>query len=159
MPLLQLSPPDQVDLTWRIDAPVDRVWACLTRSDLLPQWLGRLTDGRVAAGAQFVIDHGEGHLCRSTTTGYVEAKSIAFTWAFPREPQSAVSIALEAGSAGTELRLMHDALGPLTSSYRDGWCVHLSYLEAAALGTPLPPTLFWSLHGTIERLNAPRPVG
>jgi hypothetical protein len=44
-------------------------------------------------------------------------------------------------------------LADLTPSYRDGWCAHLSYLEAAALGTPLPASMFWQLHGTIAQLN------
>lgn len=60
---------------------------------------------------------------------------------------------LEETSGKTDLRLSHSGLGDLAESYRDGWCVHLSYLEAAALGTPLPPSMFWRLHSTMAKLN------
>ena len=53
----------------------------------------------------------------------------------------------------TDLRLSHSGLGDLAGSYRYGWCVHLSYLEAAALGTPLPSSMFWRLHGTMAQLT------
>ena len=60
---------------------------------------------------------------------------------------------LEESGGITDLRLSHSGLGDLAGSYRDGWCVHLSYLEAAALGTPLPSSMFWRLHGTMAQLN------
>lgn len=66
-----------------------------------------------------------------------------------------VSGAVGAGSEGvTVLGLGHSGLDDLAESYRDGWCVHLTYLEAAALGTPLPRSMFWRLHGTVAQLNA-----
>jgi len=155
VPLTHLSSPDHVAIAWRIDASVDRVWACLTQGEFLGQWLGRTTHGSVAADTEFVVDHGESYLCRSTVTRYDEPTRLAFTWLFPHEPESAVSITLESASDGVDLYLQHEALGALAVSYRDGWCVHLSYLEAAALGDPLPISMFWRLHGTIARLNAP----
>lgn len=82
-----------------------------------------------------------------------EPSSLGFTWHFPDEPESTVSLELDESDDSTDLRLSHSALGDLAGSYRDGWCVHLSYLEAAALGTPLPPSMFWRLHGTIAHLN------
>lgn len=83
----------------------------------------------------------------------VEHSTLEITWEFPDEPPSAVAVALdEAADGGTGLRLVHRGLGDLAASYRDGWCVHLSYLEAAALGTPLPASMFWRLHATIAQL-------
>ena len=61
---------------------------------------------------------------------------------------------LEESEGVTELRLDHRGLGELADSYRDGWCVHLTYLEAAALGTPLPSSMFWRLHATMAQLSA-----
>jgi hypothetical protein len=107
----------------------------------------------VRAGADFAVDHGDGYACRSTVVAWDEPSTLDFTWHFPDEPASKVSVELEESSGLTDLRLSHSDLAGLTESYRDGWCVHLSYLEAAALGTPLPPSMFWRLHGTVTQLN------
>ena len=154
VPSLRLETASGVSLAWRIGAPPARVWQCLTHADFLSQWLGRLVDGAVGAGTDFVVDHGDNHLCRSNVVAFVEPTRLAFTWGFPTEPQSEVVLELSEAAEGTELRLAHSALGELAPSYRDGWCVHLTYLEAAALGTPLPTSVFWQLHGTIAQLQA-----
>ena len=154
MPLLRWEASSHLSLAWRIDAPRTRVWHCLTDADVLSQWLGRLVDGVVDSRSDFVVDHGDNYLCRSTVLARVHPSRLAFTWDFPDEPESEVVLELDASGDGTEVRLTHSALGDLTTSYRDGWCVHLSYLEAAALATPLPMSMFWRLHGTIAQLNA-----
>jgi hypothetical protein len=69
------------------------------------------------------------------------------------QPASKVAIELNESGVVSDLRLTHSALGDLSEPYRDGWCVHLSYLEAAGLGTPLPLSMFWRLHGTMVQLN------
>jgi uncharacterized protein YndB with AHSA1/START domain len=143
-----------VALTWRIDVPRSRVWQCLTTADLVGQWLGELVSGAVAAESEFVVDHGEGYRCRSNVSDFTDPTRLDFTWHFPDEPESQVTLELAESNAVTDLQLSHGALGDLAASYRDGWCVHLSYLEAAALGTPLPPSMFWRLHGTFAQLNA-----
>ena len=154
MPLLRRDCSRDLTLAWRIDAPRARVWQCITDTELISQWLGRVTDGAVDAGSGFVVDHGDGYLCRSIVRARIEARRLAFTWAFPDEPESEVVLELDESADGTELRLTHSELGDLTTSYRDGWCVHLTYLEAAALATPMPASMFWQLHGTIAALNA-----
>lgn len=125
----------------------------MTDADLLGQWLGELVGGAVRAESDFVVDHGDGYCCRSTALTFAEPGRLDFTWHFPDEPAEEVVLELEESEGITDLRLRHSALGDLAASYRDGWCVHLSYLEAAALGTPLPPSMFWRLHGTIAQLN------
>lgn len=153
VPLLQMDASTNVNLTWRVDASRARVWDCITNPDLLSLWLGEVVDGAVGAGSDFVVDHGGNYCCRSSVLTYTEPSRLAFTWHFPDEPESEVALELEGSANATELRLTHGALGDLASSYRDGWCVHLSYLEGAALGAPLPPSMFWRLHGTIAQLN------
>jgi uncharacterized protein YndB with AHSA1/START domain len=153
VPLLQMDESTDVSLTWGIEAPRDQVWECITDVGSLSEWLGNVVDGAVGAGSEFVVDHGGNYCCRSTVVAYAEPSRLTFTWHFPDEPESEVTIELTASADATELRLTHTALGDLASSYRDGWCVHLSYLEGAALGTPLPPSMFWRLHGTIAQLN------
>lgn len=136
-----------------MDVPRARVWQCLTDADLLGQWLGELVSGAVAAEPEFVVNHGDGYCCRSTVVACAEPRRLDFTWHFPDEPTSQVGLELEESVGITDLRLSHIGLGDLAASYRDGWCVHLSYLEAAALGTPLPPSMFWRLHGTMAQLS------
>lgn len=153
VPLLQVDATTDVGLTWRIEVPRPRVWQCMTNADLLSQWLGELVSGVVGPESTFVVDHGDDYCCRSTVMTCVEPSRLDFTWHFPDEPESEVALVLDESDGITDLRLSHGALGDLAESYRDGWCVHLSYLEAAALGTPLPPSMFWRLHGTIAHLN------
>ena len=109
-------------------------------------------DGSIEAGSAFVVDHGDDYCCRSTVIACTEPTRLDFTWHFPDEAPSEVALELTECGDGISLRLRHSALGDLAESYRTGWCVHLSYLEAAALGTPLPPSMFWRLHGTMTEL-------
>lgn len=153
VPLLQIDESTDLSLNWRIEAPRARVWECITDADLLSQWLGELVSGSVEAESNFVINHGDDYCCRSTVVAWVEPCKLDFTWHFPDEPPSKVALELKESGAITDLRLSQTALGDLVESYRAGWCVHLSYLEAAALGTPLPPSMFWRLHGTVAQLN------
>ena len=153
MPLLEIDETTDLSLKWRIEASRARVWECVTDADLLSQWLGELVSGAVGAESNFVVDHGDDYLCRSTVVAWVEPSRLDFTWHFPDEPRSKVTLELEESGGVTDLRLSHSELGDLAESYRVGWCVHLSYLEAAALGTPLPAAMFWRLHSTVAHLN------
>src|SRR5215470_14511775 len=153
VPLVSIDESTDVSLTWRIEVPRARVWQCLTDADLLSQWLGELVSGAIEADSSFEINHGDDYCCRSKVLTCAEPSRLDFTWHFPDEPVSKVGMRLEESGGRTDLRLSHSALDDLAGSYRDGWCVHLSYLEAAALGTPLPPSMFWRLHGTMAQLN------
>lgn len=153
MPLIKIDGTDDVSLTWRIEVPPARVWRCLTDTDLIGQWLGEVVNGRVEAGSDFAVDHGDGYVCRSTVTAWAEQSRLDFTWRFPDEPPSKVGLEVEELGGLADLRLRHSELADLTQSYRYGWCVHLIFLEAAALGTPLPPSMFWRLHSTVAQIN------
>jgi uncharacterized protein YndB with AHSA1/START domain len=153
VPLIKTDETDSVSLTWRIEVPRIRVWQCLTDRGLIRQWLGGVISGEVRAGSDYAVDHGGGYVCRSTVVAWAEPSRLAFTWHFPDEPASKVELELAESGGFTDLRLTHSDLGDLTESYRNGWCVHLSYLEAAAHDTPLPPSMFWRLHGTVAQLS------
>lgn len=84
---------------------------------------------------------------------WVEGSRLEFGWEFPDEPPSRVAMGLDESDGVSTLRLRHSNLGDLADSYRVGWCVHVTYLEAAALGTPLPPSMFWPIHATMEKLR------
>lgn len=153
MPLIATTDDDDaLVLIWRIACELEKAWATVTNPATVAQWLGTVIEGNVATGDHFVIDHGEGYLCRSMLIHRDPPRSVEFTWNFPDESASTVRINLEAVDGGTKLRLMHQGLGALAASYRLGWCVHLTYLEAAALGEPLPPAMFWNLHDTLSKL-------
>lgn len=153
VPLIRIEETDDVSLTWRIEVPRARVWECLSDKNLIRQWLGEVISGEVRAVSDFAVDHGEGYVCHSTVVAWAEPSRLEFTWRFPDEPASKVCLDLEELGGLTDFRLSHSNLGALREPYRDGWCVHLSYLEAAALGTPLPSSMFWRLHGTVAQLN------
>lgn len=153
MPLVRIHEAADVRLDWRIDAPRAQVWQCITDPVLLSQWLGVLVEGSIEAGSAFVLDHGDEYYCRSAVLSYAEPHKLDFSWHFAQEPPSRVAFDLEESQRTTELRLHHSALGDLADPYVDGWCVHLSFLEASALGTPLPASMFWHLHGTMAHLR------
>ncbi|GAB3519113.1 SRPBCC domain-containing protein [Arthrobacter monumenti] len=153
MPLIAVtSDDDTLVLSWRVACELDKTWAAITDPGLAAQWLGTVIDGDLGTADHVVIDHGDGYLCRSTLIHRDPPQTVEFTWDFPDEPASVVRISLEAEEGATRLHLVHRGLGELVPSYRVGWCVHLTYLEAAALGEPLPPAMFWNLHDTLAKL-------
>lgn len=153
MPLIGITDDDNaLVLTWRVACKLEKMWATITDPASLAQWLGRVTEGDLATADYIVIDHGDGYLCHSQLIHRDPPQTVEFTWNFPDEPASSVRINLEAEEGETKLRLMHQGLDGLVPSYRVGWCVHLTYLEAAALEQPLPPAMFWNLHDTLTKL-------
>lgn len=139
-------------LTWHTACDLQSTWTAVTDPGSVAQWLGLVIEGDFSTADYVVIHHGNGYLCRSALRNRDPPRAIEFTWSFPDEPTSTVNITLEAAEDETTLRLVHQGLGPLLPTYRVGWCVHLTYLEAAAMGQPLPPAMFWNLHETLTKL-------
>lgn len=163
MPLVDHDGRDRsVNLVWELGADPTTVWRHLTDVERLPEWLGRRVEGGfVPWGTDLVVDHGDGHLSRSTIMGADEGQNLTMTWEFPDEPPSTVMFVLRAGSlygqsddGGTVLRLTHDDLGDLTATYLPGWITHLTFFEASLSGHPLPREMFWRLYETTEHLTA-----
>ena len=155
MSLLSWSCRDsELEITWTLAHGPERVWLGLSTAGLIAQWLGKAVECDIAAGGRLHIDHGEGYISRSDITAVDVPTRLAMTWEFPDEPPSAVSIVLQTDDMGasTVLTLVHSGLGDLTDSYRAGWMTHLSYLEAAVDGSPLPSSEFWNLHATLDVL-------
>lgn len=154
MPLNSLQATNSLlRLEWTVAVPPTRTWGLLTEETYLKQWLGKLEQGTVSPEGSFDVDHGDGYKCSSSVLGFATGRTLRYTWKFPDEPTTEVSWELSPVSEGTKLKLDHSGLSDLIDSYRDGWPVHLTYLEAAALGTPLPSTMFWNLHSTFARLS------
>lgn len=155
MPLTLLQTDESVlRLEWSVHASTARVWGQLTESCYLERWLGELVHGAVSSGASFIVDHGDGYQCSSSVVDCEVERTLSYTWKFPDEPATKVSWSLSSIDDQTKLTLTHSGLSKLLASYRDGWLVHLTFLEASALGTPLPAKMFWNLHSTFAHINA-----
>lgn len=147
-----------VSLAWSLEAPPERVWSAWTDSAMLPQWLGTAVECDIREGGLLVVDHGEGTLSRSEILDTAAPHRLQLTWEFPNEAPSRLSITLKGADDGTQLHLVHSQLGSLEKSYEAGWMTHLTFLEAAVEGDPLPISQFWKLHDTFRSLTAVDPV-
>ncbi|WP_162237709.1 SRPBCC domain-containing protein [Agreia sp. Leaf244] len=144
-----------VSLAWAIAAPPETVWSAWFDPTVLPQWLGSPVECDVRAGGRLVVDHGDGTLSRSEILDAAAPHRLVMTWEFPDEAPSKVSVAIVSEGEGTLLTLAHEQLGDLASSYESGWMTHLTFLEAAVEGDPLPTSQFWKLHESFRRLVLP----
>ena len=157
MPLTKVVTDESgTEIAWSLSTSADHVWELLTGPESVSLWLGAVVEGEIAPHASFTVDHGEGTLCRSKVLTYAEPRVLRYSWEFPDEPPSEVELKLESSGAGTALTVSHSLPSDLVDSYQNGWPVHLTFLEAAALGEPLPPSMFWKLHATMSRLSSTR---
>lgn len=143
-----------LSMSWAIAASAEQVWRCLTEPADLALWLGELVTGSISSKQSFVIDHGEGYCCTSTVARFEPDRCLAYSWKFADEERTEVSWTLSPSDESTTLVLAHTGLDDLVASYLAGWVTHLTFLEGVALGSPLPASMFWPIHGTIARLNA-----
>ncbi|MFZ3452452.1 SRPBCC domain-containing protein [Arthrobacter sp. 7Tela_A1] len=143
---------DSLAVSWTFDAHPQDVWNAFSQPAVLSQWLGTASECDLAPGGELVIDHGDGMVSRSLVIMAQEPYLLVMTWDFPDEPESQLDISLHPTEQGCLLELRHLKLGDLASSYLPGWITHLTFLEAAVSGTPLPSAQFWPLHATLHTL-------
>ena len=133
----------QVTRTLHIAAPTDRVWAALTREDLVAQWFGTtasLPDLRVGGtGSVGWADYGEVPL---RIDEYDEPTVFAFTWGAPGQPlqpdnSTQVRFTLVADGDATVLSVVESGFERLTKDTvaamednRGGWTSELDELVA-----------------------------
>ena len=119
----------------RIKAPPAKVWAAITRPELMMQWWG--PDGGptlsvvadVRPGGRFSIVFrllsGTEHNPTGIYREVVPERKLVFTWDLPGapEPESLVTFLLEPIAGGTELTLTHERLPdePARTSHEQGW--------------------------------------
>lgn len=139
-------------VAWSFSVPAQAVWAGFDDPAVLSQWLGKPIECDVRPGGKLVVDHGEGYLSRSAVTEAKEPDRLVMTWEFPDEPESQITIEFRPLDTGTVVELVHHGLGDLIGSYAPGWVTHLTFLEAAVAGVPIPTSQFWALHATFESL-------
>lgn len=155
MPLSSVSSRDgALVVAWSFNLPVEAVWSGLTDPATLRLWLGNPVECDIRSGGRLIIDHGEGYLSRSEVTEVEAPGQLRMTWEFPDEPQSRIAVEVRKSGAGSVATLFHHELGPLVNSYHLGWMTHLTFLEAAAEGAPMPTSQFWNLYATFESVHA-----
>lgn len=155
MPLTRLeTDADGVTVTWQFAATAEQVWAGLTEPDVLAAWLGTAVTADVKAGGRLVVDHGDGYRSTSDLRRADPPSRLDMTWEFPDEPTSQLSWHLAEVNDHCVLTLQHTGLGALSSSYGPGWVTHVTYLEAALAGQPLPRSAFLTLNATFTALHA-----
>lgn len=153
MPLTSISTDNDVlAISWFFAVPPESVWSGFQDRETVSLWLGSPAEWDVTAGGNLVVDHGEGYISRSIVTEADSPHRLSLTWEFPDEPDSRITITLHPEEAGSRMDFAHHELGGLMNSYGPGWITHLSYLEAALNGAPVPLSQFWPLHGTFEAL-------
>lgn len=139
-----------VTRTVRIKTTPDRVWAAITRPDLITQWLGNkaeLPDLRVGGAGTFGFEgYGEFPV---RIDEYDEPAVFAFTWGTPGAPLAADNSTLVRytlvpdGDDATILSVVESGFGLLgrdpveaMNSNREGWTSELdelvAYLEGSA---------------------------
>jgi uncharacterized protein YndB with AHSA1/START domain len=125
-------------------APVERIWAFLTESDLLATWLAR---GAVPTrpGAQFTLTMlANGDEIAATLTDCEPPRLIAYTWfstqlETPRPDHSAVRFELEPHADGALLTLTHTrVLREFYGRAAAGWHSLLDALSASVDGVAVP---------------------
>ena len=134
------------------------VWAGLTDPEAMTAWLGTPIVAEIRPGGSLAIDHGDGYVCQSIVHVVDGDSRLEMSWHFPDEHETNVSFdladtELEKPVCSCRLTLRHSNLAALTDSYRIGWLIHLTYLEAQVLGDPIPSSQFWNLEATMRVLG------
>jgi uncharacterized protein YndB with AHSA1/START domain len=114
--------PPSVTVVRRVKAPPARVWAAITRPDLMTQWWGPdagptlRADADVRPGGRFSIVfrllNGDEHNSTGVYREVIPDTKLVFTWEWPGSPEkeSLVTFLLKQVDGGTELTLTHERL-------------------------------------------------
>lgn len=151
---------DAVRFERLLPAPPEQVWAYLTESELLSEWLG---NGEIAreVGGKVELRSG-GPVIRGTVLECATPRLLSYTWNVympggeaPAAAESVLRFELTARGNETALALTH---GPIAAVYRSrtaaGWHALLDIL-AARLSDEMPPDFvetFHRVHPDYEKL-------
>jgi uncharacterized protein YndB with AHSA1/START domain len=167
-PLAHVVAPGAVRLERLLGAPIDRVWAYLTDSDLRGTWLapGPL-EGRVGGAVTLRFRHGDlsnavedvperyrsmadaGHEMAGVVTAWDPPHRLRYTWDDAHEG-SEVTFELTAEGDSTRLVVTQRRLAGREAmvSVGAGWHTHLAILADRLDGRAPPP--FWGAHAAAE---------
>lgn len=120
--IAQINTPVVVERIY--NAPVEKVWKALTRSEEMKQWYFDIPAFNPVPGFEFQF-YGEGkagekflHLCKITDV--IENKLLRHSWRYDGyEGISIVTFELSDENGGTKLRLTHEGLGSFPKTAND----------------------------------------
>lgn len=130
------SPPIELRLQRRFDAPVERVWRAWTDPQALMRWFGpggtqrvllAETDVRVGGAYQvgFVTEDGGEHYASGRYEEVDHPRRLVFTWAWRDTPDETSLITLEfsPAGAGTQLAFLQTPFvdEPTRDGHEHGW--------------------------------------
>ncbi|MDP3749097.1 MAG: SRPBCC domain-containing protein [Phenylobacterium sp.] len=124
-----------VTIVRRIKAPPAKIWAAITRPELMLQWWGPDAGPTLRAEADvrpggrlsvvFRLLNGEEHNPTGVYREVVPGKKLVFTWEWPGAPEreSLVTFLIEPLDGGAELTLIHEQLPDEEArrSHEIGW--------------------------------------
>lgn len=125
-------------ITRRFDHPPERLWACLTASDMLPLWLapGELEPRK---GGRARLDFADsGTVIDSEVLLWEPQHAVTYSWSGPGEPERPVAWRLDPDESGYRLTLElsvpedEDAARAFA-----GWIAHLDMLAATLEGVSI----------------------
>ncbi|MFC3070986.1 SRPBCC family protein [Phenylobacterium soli] len=121
-----------------LDHPPATVWALLTETARLPQWLAPGEIEPQVGGAARLDFVDSGTVIDSRVTAYEPGRVLEYSWSGPGEPQRPIRWSLEPVEGGTELTLtlrVPETEDPGRACA--GWEAHLEMLAAALEGVPI----------------------
>lgn len=122
-----------VTIVRRIKAAPARVWAAITRPELMTRWWGPDAGPTLSVVADvrpggrfsvvFRLLNGEEHNPTGIYKEVVPERKLVFTWDLPGERESLVTFRLEPEDGGTVLTLTHEHLPDeeTRTSHEQGW--------------------------------------
>jgi uncharacterized protein YndB with AHSA1/START domain len=121
-----------------LEADAGEIWAFLTASDRLPQWLAAGVIELREGGAARLEFQDSGLAIDSCVTACDPPRSLAYSWSGPGQPQRPVRWTLEPKDGATHVALDLEApSGEDMARAAAGWAAHLEMLAAAAAGAPM----------------------
>ncbi len=130
-------------ITRHFAKPAADVWAMLTESPLLAQWLAPGTIERRKGGAARLDFQDSGIVIDSTVTEYEPMKAIAYSWSGPGEPVRPLRFSLVQAKEDTRPDGTHLEVTLVVPNGEDaarsaaGFEAHLEMLGAALEGVPI----------------------
>jgi uncharacterized protein YndB with AHSA1/START domain len=140
------EPAGAIEITQRIEAPPEIVFAYLTDSARFTQWMGVGAELDARPGGRYRIDVDGVHIAVGQYQQVEPPRRLVMSWGWDGHPtvppgSTMVEITLTPERGATVLRLRHLGLpsDDERRSHRDGWNQYTSHLREVARGTGGPP--------------------
>lgn len=123
----------------RFNAPPEQVWAALTESAQLGQWLAPGSIELAPGGKVHLAFTNSPSVIDSTVTSLTPGSVLEYHWIDKGNDAGPVSFEVSASGGGSRLVLTHTMpLAARRPSALAAWHMHLEQLAAAVAGSPIP---------------------